>query len=147
MNVSKAALVGMVFEAAKEYVPLEELDMEQRWKLERITCRVCRCSRCKLNLESFGEGSILYDAHADKETLEIGFSSELLRVDLALDRLSLNRMIQACLHEVVHILYPDYGEKETEWRSFRWMRRGKWIQDLEERALPIAAYCDGVYGS
>jgi hypothetical protein len=63
--VSQKDVFSLVYDAAKCFIPMDELTEEQREKLEYITFRSCSCRHCRMD-DWLG--------HANKRDLEICWS-------------------------------------------------------------------------
>ena len=107
----------LVYGAASSYVPTTELSEEQLEKLDNITCRWCSCVRCAtFKPETTG--------HANRLTRRIYISKPILKDSLKLTPPGLlMELINTTLHEIVHVLFPDFAEEQTIQKTSEWMKR------------------------
>jgi len=132
--LTDAKLLQLVYDAATCYVPTEQLNEEQLERLDNITYRWCNCRRCKKALK-IGDKTIRpqYAGHANKRTLEICLSRSFLRkrVDMPY-AMFLLELIGTTLHEVVHILFPQFNEEETIDKTWEWLKNSEWVAHWEK---------------
>lgn len=124
--VSQEAVFILIYDAATSLIPTDELTKEQLEKLGNITIHGCRCRICR-------KGEIM--GHADKERLEIRWSkpyfSELLARKFSLS-VTLFLAVSITLHEIVHILFPEYDEEETIQKTYNLLKRNLWLENYQE---------------
>lgn len=122
-------LIELLFNAALCYIPNEELSENQRERLDKITYRWCSCRGCKRRglLEQIIGPEFI--GHANKQTLEIYLSRPFLRenIDMPIPSFLLT-MIEATLHEIVHILFPDCNEPQTDKKTRNWLMKNEWLK-------------------
>ena len=132
--LTDAKLLQLVYDAATCYVPTEQLNEEQLERLDNITYRWCNCRRCKKALK-IGDETIRpqYVGHANKRTLEICLSRSFLRkrVDMPY-AMFLLELIGIALHEVVHILFPEFNEEETIDKTWVCLKNNEWVAHWEK---------------
>jgi len=120
--VSQEAVFTLIYNAAKCFVPTNELSEEQLERLDSITIRSCRCRHCRKNH---------YLGHVTKGKSEISWSkpffSELLTEKLSMDA-TLLEAIGTVLHEIIHILFPEYDEEQTKRKTCDWLKRNLWFE-------------------
>ena len=132
--VTQQKLLDMIYEASTCYVPTNELSEEQLWMFDNITYKWCNCIMCD---RPFVIGDIKVRpqsaAHANSRTSEIAFSRRSFKNCLSFPPpIFLLEMIKTSLHEIVHILYPEYNEEQTKEKTSEWLRRSHWVQSSDE---------------
>lgn len=132
--LTNAKLLDLLYNSATCYIPTEDLTEEQLERFDNITYRWCNCRRCKKALKI--RDRIVrpqYIGHADKKTLEISLSEPVLREVIALPApISLLELIGTCLHEIAHVLFPEFNEDQTNDKTWEWLRRNEWVRDAEK---------------
>ena len=126
--INSSKFLELVFDAATSYIPPDELNDNQKEKLDNLTCKWCNCHFCKTELKVGNE--IIrpqYEGHAQSEKNEIRISRNVIGSDDEIPR-TLTEIIHIILHEVVHVLFPEYSEDETENKTKEWLRRSIWSQ-------------------
>ena len=43
------------------------------------------------------------------------------------------------LHEIIHVLFPDYTEDEVDAKTYAWLRRAVWVEPYTEFELKTKA--------
>jgi len=133
-TLSQKKLLEIVYLASQCFIPTEELTREQLEKLDNINYRLCDCWRCKKTLTSQDKsGKAL--GHADKETRLIGISRDAFRSMAGIsghqtgcNHIFLLRLIQTIVHEIVHVLFPEYSEERTIDKTNEWLNSFDWSQ-------------------
>lgn len=71
--------------------------------------------------------------HANRKTLEICISRAVLNehIDLPYSMFLLD-LVVATLHEIVHILFPEFNEEETDNKAYEWLKKNKWVEHAEK---------------
>ena len=124
--VSQEAVFALIYNAATCFIPENELTEEQLEKLDNITFHGCRCRHCR---KDKGLG------HADSQRLEIGWSKPFFGVLLTQKFLmgaTLFEALGTVLHEIIHILFPEYDEEQTRQKTCEWMKRNLWFETYRE---------------
>ena len=132
--LTDAKLLELVYNSALCYIPHEQLDAKQLEKLDNITYRWCKCRRCQKPFKIKDEIIIPQNAgHANKKTLEICLSRPLLKQyeDLT-PAIFLLDLIATALHEIVHVVYPEFNEDKTVVKTWEWLKRNSWVDDAEK---------------
>ena len=110
VGLSKETLIDLIYNTANSFVPTDELEDEQLTKFDNIRYEWCNCGICKRS-----------SGHADKNHLKIGLSwahfGDLFEWRVPI---SLFDVIVTALHEIVHILFPEYNEIQTEAKVKEW---------------------------
>lgn len=123
--ISQKKVLDIVYEAATCFIQTEELSYEQLEILDNIRYRLCDCQECKKALDS-GRCSM---GHAYKDRGEIRISRVFVKSLLgnfhALGDLLL--LIKFILHEIGHVLYPDFAEMDVEDKVMEWLNSFEWI--------------------
>lgn len=118
---SQEAVFKLIYNAAKCFIPRDELSQAQLERLCNITLRSCRCRECR---------RYEYLGHTDKSTLEISWSqpfvSHLLTYKDLMDGLFLT--VGMAVHEIVHVLFPDYTEEQTRRKACDWLKKNLWLE-------------------
>jgi hypothetical protein len=119
--VSQEAIFTLIYNAATCFIPTKELTSEQLEKLDNITIRGCTCRLCR--------GKHL--GHANSKRLEIGWSKPFFS-ELVTQKLSMNatlfEAVGTVLHEIIHILFPQYDEEETRKQTCEWLKKNLWFE-------------------
>lgn len=127
-------LLELVYGAVTTYIPFEELSDEQKERFDNIRYQWCNCVRCKCAL--IIDGKILDPqsfGHANQKTLEIGISKAILRKMLQLTPpIFLLDLMFVTMHEIVHIIFPEFNEEQTDSKAFEWLKANRGILDLEK---------------
>lgn len=122
--ISQKKFLDIAYEAAICFIQTEELNDEQLEALDSIRYRLCDCQECKKPL-GLGRHSM---GHADKDRGEIRISrvfiKSLLEKFHALGDLLL--LIKLILHEIGHVLYPDFAEMDIEDKVIEWLNSFDW---------------------
>lgn len=122
--ISDAKLLEMVYMAAWCYIPDEELDESQLERLDNIRYQWCRCRYCSVPLKI--EGKVVrpqFVGHTDKRT-QICISKRFLKEHIELPPPTfLVTLISTCLHEIVHMIFPELSEEQVVKKTFEWLRR------------------------
>jgi hypothetical protein len=120
--VSQKAVFSLVFYSAQCFIPTEELTEEQLEKLDNITIHPCDCTFCRHNK---------WMAHARPYKAEISWSRQFWR-DLISGKITkpiaLIEAVGTVLHEIIHILFPEYNEKEVREKTCQWLKRNLWLE-------------------
>ena len=129
-GISQRKLLSLVFEAAQCFIPTNELSDEQKERLDNIQVRLCSCRRCRRALETKMPQTHLL-GHAQKETYKVRISHDAFYLLLGIDAqvsvpMALLQFIETSLHEIVHILFPEYSEEETTKKTFQWLNSLDW---------------------
>lgn len=145
--ISQRKLMKLTFDAATCFVQEQELNSVQKEKLENISIKLCDCGCCQRSTEPSILDGIGYKAvgHANKSRLSIGISRDALKtfVDATKDDLdipiALLQLIEINLHEIIHILFPEYSEEEVVAKTFLWLKAFDWKSalDMEERTKSV----------
>lgn len=132
--ITNQKLLELLYEAASCYIPFEDLKEDQRDRFDNISYRWCNCEGCRRPLKVGDKIIILqYAGHADKKTLEICLSRSFLKEHLTLTpSIFLLTLIATALHEIVHILFPEFDENQTVDKTWEWLRRNVWASIEEE---------------
>lgn len=127
--LTNAKLLDLIYQSATCYVPTSELTEEQLERFDNITYRWCNCLRCKRAIKIRDEViRPQWLGHANKKTLEIRLSGPVLREDVALPYpMFLLSLIETALHEIVHILFPEFNEKQTIDKTWEWLKKNQWV--------------------
>ena len=131
--LTDAKLLQLVYDAATCYVPTEQLNEEQLERFDNITYRWCNCRRCKKSFKIRDKVLIPQNAaHANQISLEIRISRPVFKrhIDMAYP-IFLLELIATTLHEIVHILFPEFNEDETINKTWEWLRKNEWVTDAE----------------
>lgn len=122
--ISQKKFFNIVYEAATCFIQTDELSYEQLEVLDSIRYRLCDCQECKKPL-GLGRHSM---GHADKDRGEIRISRVFVKSLLgnfhALGDLLL--LIKLILHEIGHVLYPDFAEMDIEDKVTEWLNLFDW---------------------
>jgi hypothetical protein len=43
--------------------------------------------------------------------------------------------IAVVLHEIIHILYPNYGEQQVRRKTLVWLKRNLWLDSYRKKCL------------
>jgi len=127
--LTNTKFLRLIYDAATCYVPTEQLNQEQSDRFDNITYRWCKCQRCKEALK-MGSQTIIpqYAGHANQQTLEICLSRPLLTQHITNPYgIFLLALVTTTLHEIVHIIFPEFNEDETINKTFEWLRTNKWV--------------------
>ena len=71
----------------------------------------------------------------NRKTLEIGISEKHFKILEGYKSgfakpIFLLEEIATVLHEIIHILFPNLSEKQTQRKTKAWIRRNEWLQNL-----------------
>lgn len=129
-------LLEMTYDAATCFIPEEQLTGEQKEKLDNIRYRFCDCRRCRtIRLESINLTIPRVGGHANKRTNTVSIPRELFKTCLSLPPpLFLLDLIAINLHEIIHILFPDFNEAETQKKTLEWLQSYSWKELAEPAA-------------
>ena len=125
----------LVCEAASCYIPFEELSQDQLERFDNIVYRWCSCRRCRRPFKIGDKILIPQNAgHANRKTLEISLSKSVLKesTKLATQPIFLLTLIATALHEIVHVLFPEFDEGQTVHKTWEWLKENKWVPCAEE---------------
>ena len=127
-------LLELVYNAATCYVPNEELNEEQLERFDNIRYRWCNCRRCRRALKIKEKVLIpQYVAHANRSTLEISFSKPVLKEHINMPySMFLLALIATALHEIVHVLFPEFNEEEAVDKTWKWLKKNNWVLHAEK---------------
>jgi hypothetical protein len=140
--ISMTRLLDWAYEAATCFVPMKKLTEEQLDKFDDIKIKLCRpnCVTCK-EIRSRGVQGEVY-GHAQRLTCHIGITHDVLRDLGGIDRkfktvvpVFLLELIATILHEIIHILFPAYSEKEVEDRTVEWLNSHDWDHCIDCEAM------------
>ncbi len=122
--ISQKKFLDIVYEAATCFIQTEELSLEQLEALDSISYRLCDCHECKKALDS-GRHSMGH-TYSDRREIRISrvFVKTLLGNFHALG--DLLQLIKLILHEIGHILYPDFAEMDIEDKVTEWLNSFEW---------------------
>lgn len=135
VGLSQKKLLEITCNAAECFIPTDKLTDEQREKLDNIHYRLCDCWRCKKALTSPKIDSKTL-GHANKKTHSIGMSRGAIKLLAGINKTGLTvpvfplLFIQTILHEIIHILFPGYGEKDVDNKAFEWLNSFNWKRIL-----------------
>lgn len=124
--VSQEAVFALIYNAATCFIPTNELTEEQLDKLDNITYHGCTCRLCR-------KDKVL--GHANRMRLQIGWSKPFFSVLLTQKMLMATTLFEAVgtvLHEIIHILFPDYDEKQTRQKTCEWLKRNLWFESYRK---------------
>lgn len=132
-TISQKKLLEILFEAAQCFIPTDELDDEQKDKLDNITYRLCDCWRCKKALTS---PNIDWKAlgHANKRTYRIGVSRDAVKLLAGIGKhgmtipIFLLQLMKTILHEIIHILFAEYDEEKVREKTNEWLSSFDWAE-------------------
>ena len=129
--LTDSQFLQLVYESAKCYVTTKELNEKQRKRLDNITYRWCKCQICTRESGNwYAVGKAM--GHSDKNTLEICFSRSNFKECVSEPEAGfLLELIMLALHEIVHILYPEFSETETVQKTSEWIKRNEWFPEKE----------------
>lgn len=126
--ITDSKFLDLVYDAATSYIPQDEINDFQKEKLDNLSYRWCNCHWCKTELRI--EDEIVrhqWEGHAHREKNEIRISRTVFDpADEA--QIPLTELIHTILHEIVHILFPEYDEDKTEEKTRQWLRKSIWSQ-------------------
>lgn len=124
--VSQEAVFKLVYNAATCFIPHNELTDDQREILDSITIHGCSCKHCRKDN---------WIGHAYPIQHEIGWSkpffSKLLKQDMMMTG-TLLEAIGTTLHEIIHIIYPDYDEEDVRQKTCEWLSKQLWVSTYRE---------------
>lgn len=133
VSISPTKLLDMAFEAATCFVPTEKLTGEQLDRFDNIQYRLCRsnCPICKELRVRDNLPSVL--GHAQGLTCHIGITHDLMnelgnvhgKFKMAVP-IFLLELISTCLHEIIHIVFPEYSEAEVRNKTVEWLTSYQW---------------------
>lgn len=120
--MSQEAVFELIYNAATCFIPTNELTEEQLDKLDNITYDGCTCRLCR------GDNAV---GHADRKRLKICWSKPFFSV-LLTQKMSMSatlfEAVDTILHEIIHILFPDYDEEQTRQKTHEWLKRNLWLE-------------------
>ncbi len=118
-------LLELIYGAAISYVPHKQLTEEQSERLGHIKYQWCDCQMCKTSFWMDGKPT---EGHASIPSSELYLSKQFFKRSLSMQfpALLLN-LIKTALHETVHILFPEFDEKQTEAKTFEWLKNNEWV--------------------
>ena len=123
--VSQNAVFSLIYNAATCFIPREELTEEQREKLDNITYKSCYCPLCS------GKTGKKVLGHANRQMSRINWSNDffkpLIKQDLMMPE-TLFLLLDTALHEIIHIIYPEFDEYETKKKTAEWLKRNLWLE-------------------
>lgn len=124
--VSQKKFLDIVYWAATCFIQTDEFNDEQLEALDNIRYRLCDCQECKKALGS-GQLSI---GHADKAQREIRISRVFVKSLIGNIRASIGlfSLIKVILHEIGHIVYPDFAEMDVEDKMIEWFSSFDWVE-------------------
>ena len=124
--ISQKKFLDIVYEAATCFIQTEELNDEQLEALDNIRYRLCDCQVCKKALDS-DQHSI---GHAYKDRREIRISRVFVKSLIGNVRASIGllSLIKIILHEIGHIVYPDFAEMDIEDKVMEWFNSFDWTE-------------------
>jgi len=120
-------LLNLIYGDASRYIPTNELTEEQLEKLDNITYRWCNCKSCKRPLK-IGAVTVVpqWAGHANAKTLTIRLSKPFLKQNTnPTVAITLSTFVHTVLHEIIHILFPEFNEEQTEKKTREWMSNPK----------------------
>jgi hypothetical protein len=127
--VSQKDVFELIYDAAICFIPYEDLTDEQLERLDNITMKGCRCKLCTEKN---------YLGHANVWKLEICWSkpffSDFLKHKFSMKQ-TLFEAIAVVLHEIIHILYPNYGEQQVRRKTLVWLKRNLWLDSYRKKIL------------
>lgn len=147
--ISMTRLLDLAYEAATCLVPTEKLTEEQLEKLDNINCRLCKpnCPTCNeiRTRHRWASGQVF--GHADHLTCYIGITHDLFRMIGGFDEHEtiapnfLLKLIATVLHEIIHVLFPEYTEDEVEDKTVEWAQSLDWgtvisLEKANPRTMP-----------
>jgi hypothetical protein len=125
--VSQEAVFELIYDAATCFIPTNELNEEQLAKLDNITLHGSHRRSC-----GKVKGIVGY---ADRKRLRICWSkpffSELLTQKTSMDA-TLFEAVDTMLHEIIHILFPEYDEYQTIQKTHEWLERNLWLESHQQ---------------
>jgi hypothetical protein len=128
--VSQEAVFKLIYNAATCFIPTNELTEEQLDKLDNITYHGCTCRLCRGG-NALGHPDGMALGHADRMKLKICWSkpffSVLLTQEMSMSA-TLFAAVDTILHEIIHILFPEYDEEETRQKTCEWLKRNLWLE-------------------
>jgi len=134
-RLSGRKLLDHIFNAAYCYIPTDLLTEEQLERLDNFRYRFCQCKMCERTYPP-ALTKVIPDiaGHANQRAWEIRISKRLFYKFLLKEPfipIALLDYIETALHEIIHILYPDFSEEETEAKTFEWLKKAEWVDDLK----------------
>jgi len=138
--ISQKKLLEIVYEAAQCFIPTERLTSEQLGKLDNISSHLCNCRQCRKALTSSEPWKAL--GHANKKTYSIGISRDGIKLMAGIEKrkpfsvtpIFLLDLLYTILHEVVHILFPEYSEEEASNKAYKWLNSFRWKEAIESES-------------
>jgi len=130
--VSQKKFLDIVYWAATCFIQTDEFNDEQLEALDNIRYRLCDCQKCrKAGASGEDVSGIGQVGHADKYLREIRISRFFVKSLIGNERMScisiaLLAMIKIILHEIGHIIYPDFAEMEVEDKVIEWFNSFDW---------------------
>lgn len=126
--ISQKKFLDIVYEAATCFIQTEELNDEQLEALDNIRYRLCDCRDCKKALNSGEDISGIGHSYPSRREIRISrvFVKSLIGNVRAL--IGLLSLIKIILHEIGHVLYPDFAEMDIEDKVMEWFNSFDWIE-------------------
>jgi hypothetical protein len=108
----------------------EELNDTQLKRFENISYKWWNCQICSKKFGKFYE--VKRNAtHCDKNILEISFSLPNYKENLVISKTGIIlELFVTIIHEIVHIIYPNFNEKETIEKTWNWIIKNQWTQGI-----------------
>lgn len=132
--ISQKKFLEIVYEAATCFIRHEEFDEEQIEAFDNISYRLCDCKNCRKAHVSGEDVSDLSQAgHADKYLRTIRISRVFVKSLLGDTFMScipigLLQLIKVVLHEICHIVYPEFAEMDVEDKVMEWLKSFDWTE-------------------
>jgi hypothetical protein len=129
--ISEKKLLEIVVNATQCFIPDDRLTDEQKDTLNDIRYRLCNCSTCKKVVTRELNEPMGTLGHALRMQNSIGISRSSIKVLMGTSiegtiPIFLLQFIEVVLHEIIHILYPEYDEQETKRKTVEWLNSFDW---------------------
>ena len=126
-------LLELIFDAATCYIPIAELSKKQLERFDNITIHWCNCVLCKDYTVGNNATSHSAAGHANRVTCQIGISKYMNKRGFEITPpIFLLDLISTMVHEIVHILYPEFNEEQTREKTLELLKKNQWLIDEEE---------------
>ena len=126
-------LLELVLDAATCYFPTDELSKEQLERFDKITIHWCNCVLCKDYFVGNSKIKSSAAGHVNRATCRISISKYMQKKGFeCTPSIFLLDLISTTVHEIVHILYPEFNEEQTHVETFRLLKKNQWLIEENE---------------
>ena len=122
-QISFEKFVEIMYNTTLCFIPDGVLDEEQLHKLDNMAYRFCDCQMCS-------NAKIIGHADGKNNTIHVSRNAIMgmagLNTNMWSAPATLLQFVITILHEIIHVLYPDYDESETDEKTLQWLNMFDW---------------------